>query len=302
MKQLSYLILVICIGFISFLSCQGEVGRQNPAKLNAISATGETGVALKALDDSANPYRDQYREWDNWIYKQAMTGPVAWRGSEEPENWTHCTTRVDDNGWLVPSSAFVREREEAMKAGSYDEFCEEIYYLSAEGEMDPDLLQQMQQEEWLVRAEYYPRIPDWFGENPSKCAMFIPDGRIVTYGPVGSYVSAHEIRENEGFCCGSRGYYLYDQDGKELNKSECTWFYLFYGLEREWPEGECTGRKDGYFIFRDRLTDEILQIYDYDGTLLDTRIPPPMRDMHNFQMVPAFFISQLYEAQRANAQ
>jgi hypothetical protein len=204
---------------------------------------------------------------------------------------------VDESGWVVPSLAFTREREEAMKAGTYDEFCQEIFYLSAEGVMDPALLNSMQQEEWQVRAGYYPRIPDWLGQNPPKCTMFIPDGRFVTYGPIGSYISAHELDENEGWCCGSKGYYLYDPDGYQLAQSDCAWFYLFYGSDRTWPTGECTNRKDGYFIFRDRLTDQILEIYDYDGTLLDTKSPPPMRDLHNFQMVPAYFAMKLYAAQ-----
>ena len=297
MRSTIYLLVVgaLCCFMIS---CQGDGSSTGGAK-HALTAGGSTGVELKPLDDPDNPYKSLYREWDQWIYAHAVTGPVAWQNDDEPENWTHCTTRVDDEGWMVPALEYARDREEATKAGSYDEFCEEVFYLAAEGEMSPELLDQMQQEEWLIRAQYYPEIPAWLGENPSKCAMFVPDGRFVTYGPVGSHLSAQEPDEDEGWCCGSRGYYLYDEDGNKLAQNDCAWFYLFYGEDREWPKGECTSRQDGYFVFHDRLTDQILEIYDYDGTLLDSKTLPPKRDMHNFQMVPAYFVTQLYKAQQA---
>jgi len=76
-------------------------------------------VVVQSLDDPDNPYKDDYRDWDHWVYANLVPAPKAWKEGEYPENWDSLSAEVDENGYVIPMLETVRLREESIKSGEF---------------------------------------------------------------------------------------------------------------------------------------------------------------------------------------
>jgi len=255
-----------------------EISRQN---LTSVTSKGTSGIEVKPLDDDSNPYAGHYEEWDEWIYSNARSKPIAWQRGEVPETWGVLVGYVNADGYLVPQREFTRLRQEAFKDGTIEGFHEDFFQVYGEGEVPAGLSDEYSDCMDAVIASYFPTIPGWLVASPPHSAMLLPDGNIATHGKM----TDSQEEEHPEPCCGAYDYYLYAPDGEELKtvRKESTWWMLYFDVDVQgWPEGEFCNRRDGYFYFTNPLTGQVLSIWDYTGDRLPTTVQPPARDSHNF--------------------
>jgi hypothetical protein len=182
------------------------------------------GVKTRPLDDPANPYREQYTQWDRWIFEhigkmdpleqahyndqfnrqQAARDEARRAKLPEPSSsmepyqrppdspWRHVTARLDEDGWLLPlaltpaEGLFLdRDRREPYV------FTGPNVYIGATGEMPPEAWAEFQAARDAARRAHYARIfpalPAWLKTAPVASLVFLPDSSIITWGERGSY-------------------------------------------------------------------------------------------------------------------
>jgi hypothetical protein len=182
------------------------------------------GIKVRPLDDPANPYSEQYSEWDRWIFEhagksdpqmqvyyeeqtaKANAAREAARKAGQPEPprqmepyrtppdslWRSVSAKVDKDGWLVPmalsppdSLYLDRDRRQPVTHVTTD------FRIGAGGELPPAVWTQFEAaRQGVKRAAYqriFPPVPAWLGAQPVVNLVFLPDGSIVTWGERGSY-------------------------------------------------------------------------------------------------------------------
>ena len=217
--------------------------------------TGDT-KAVRALDDPANPYKDKYGPVDRWAWEHALDpSQISTAASPAPMPEAAEVTApmpvsylmpVDKDGWPVPFDDYQTRAHEQQKGTNFDmalgaKTPREYYQRSINRTFDAQEAQPQLPADWptysyLVRgamppavysdyeaqfyagmADRYPPIPAWLGENTPQAAVFLPDGTILCYGPLGrhylpdGHYSDYELAEWP-----AETWYRYTADGKQL--------------------------------------------------------------------------------------
>jgi hypothetical protein len=171
-------------------------------------------LEMRDIADPANPYADKYSKLDMWLWEHyvpalspeeqevisARKGHEAWETflAQYPEHWSFARANVDDNGWLIPRSEQIFEsadtrsrtiREYVTSIWTSEERLEERdrklregYYFNAVGIFPQELW--AEDSPSLYRGELR-SIPAWLGKSPPLYTVFVPNGEILTYGPLG---------------------------------------------------------------------------------------------------------------------
>jgi len=292
--------LIIIAALVALYACKSEYSLSDGRDSSAIS--------LKPLDDADNPYKNQYQAIDEWTYANVVSisdekDDAPFRNRQDGEFLM--AGFLDSQSCLLPYHKFVELGEEAVKSGKPRTSVDGYKHVYAVGEMDKNLANAAWELAWSVRANYYMDVPAWLVEKPAKATMLFPNGDVVTYGELGWEDKPKDeggLGDDDDGCCGGgvpgvSGVYRFNHEGELLaftNKS--SWWTLFYDTEAlGWPGIPELLRRDGYMIFKDEQDRTV--VYDFDGTLLDSREEPPFRDVHPFTPLNPKQIRLVYAAQ-----
>jgi hypothetical protein len=313
-----FLRIVVSLAFLLalFSSCTSAERSASSTDGRVAVATKSNVISLMALDDPTNPYRGQYRAWDYWVYENVGTRsaeltdkkPTDMTREEleayvfnrgHPPNWTERKARVYESGVLVPYVVSLADFEQARASNTTEELAAKSRFVTASGEMDPQLKADMQEAGYAAQARFYPEIPEWLVNDPPDAAMLLPNGEIVTEGLLheGDTTKTDDLGSKSG-CCGGTGsiYARYDADGDLLAAKTGGWWGLYYDTDRLGkPEGNPVLTQDGYMKFFDE-SGALLSIWDYDGTKIGSEGEAVPRDPHYFTMATGVFWKHLYDA------
>lgn len=306
LTALILLLLVLC--FVWMAACQSN-RTQNPDALEVAGPSNRHSSVLLPPGEPGSPYAKSYDpEIDGWIFENLVY--IGKRGDYElscPEGQYLMETYADDEGYQVPFATFVRQKEAAIKNGKRDSFnsmLEQNTALIAVGEMEEPLISAVRDKQWNIRSEFFMPVPSWLIQNPPTAAMLLPNGDVATKGPVADADPSGLPDPDPDPCCGGngdymKGYFLYSPDGELLSFDQDSFFGLYYKEELS-GDLNCAvqeTRPDGYTILRGN-SHEVLAVYDYDGTKLQSLDLPPTRDTHPFMLLPTRTLCDIYEAQQ----
>jgi hypothetical protein len=274
-------------------------------------------IRVMPREAEANPYRGQYTGWDEWAWRQHNAPrPDAVKMSAgdalpqaEPVNfyspWREVWLAVDANGALEPLAqsglAEARAkldydrrdlRAQPWRFGSYQ------FY--AAGELDSAQWAQFMAQKLQLTDSLYPAIPQWLAGQPVAEVVFVPNGDVITNGPLGSFDTAPDTKYDDRFKAGRSGpWYVYNADGQPKGTvppgQEWMGLYRAPGLRAQLEADKAAGRyvqgADGYTLVfagppytrgadnRAVWADpQLLAAYDWDGTPLDVTQPLTRRD------------------------
>jgi len=298
LKRVVYLAAAICLlltaiaVFTSTCSGGDEVGKSKAPM--SVDSGGKAGIEVKPLNDKKSPYIGQYAEWDLWVYEHAIGSLLAFKQEEMPADWEVLTAYVNSDGYMIPMLEYAKLREEAEGNNTFREFKDSIYTLHGAGVIDKALRDRYFDEVDKIRARYFPLIPNWVASSPPRAAMLLPNGDVLTHGPLGEGGDKNEP------CCGDYDYFRYNSNGDQVGDSKRGVWWLLYLDTNSYPmpAGDFEFRKDGYILFKDPMTGDVLSLWDYNGTRLDERLTPPPRDCHYFTWLPVTLIRRFSVIQK----
>ena len=273
-------------------------------------------------DDPANPYLGEYREWDDWLlgqfgernpremehnermFKEMQEAVEAKQAAGEevtqadyrhvpyakPEDdpWEEYEIPVDDDGWIIPAHLYpaieaeyytepwdARQRGRRPEPGGYS--------LKVGGVMPEEMLAGYEAACKAPIESGFPVVPAWLAGVPVLMVVFVPNGDIVTLGPLGyrnaeNYVLAFQPQawgEDE------RAWYRYDAAGNLLDSYATKgddWQALYYPqwntLKTNALDTGLEARDSyGYLVISDPATGECKAVFDYDGMPVDPNSP-----------------------------
>ena len=204
--------------------------------------SSDATLQVKPLDDPANPYKDQYSEFDRWAWQHYCRNinpgndadwqlglsqaqgihPLA--GPEFIQNETEDYSRglrmvssaVDDNGYMIPHYDYVHRV--ASQGGEAPATLGEVVNKTDNrfppharfwslGALDAAVGKEIDAARDLYLATAYPFIPDWIAQSQQD-AVFLPDGSVVTFDQATSAQSYIARR--------------FDKDGKLLKEANVS--------------------------------------------------------------------------------
>lgn len=283
------------------MSCNGGSHSTSEVKDKSVvsrTAHGSAGVSVQPLDAPGNPYAGMYDDWDEWTYDNASSQPRDYKTGDRPADMVTLVGRVTMAGYLVPHLEYERLRHESIKDGTWESFDNQFAMIYAEGQYEQGKLDHKYLESQRVAAKYFPEIPSWLvASPPAGGAMLFPNGDVVTYGLLGSADGP-----DAETCGGGSGFpwCRYSADGELIRTSTLSWWNCYYEPgESNMPEGTPKmNRIDGYVYFTDHNDDDVLSVWDYDGTRLESAIPPAPRDWHPFARLMPSVLELLYDLQQ----
>ncbi|MBN2082019.1 hypothetical protein JW859_07410 [bacterium] len=309
MKHVIYTTVLILVLLCMTEGCSGNEGNDSIKEARDIAGLGV--IKILDLDNPENPYKDAYEPWDEWVYQSIVLDPSTIDRANLPENFKILKARVTQDGFLLPQLEKIKiYHEDKLHGGDRSEVdIKEIapYAVQSAAIMSPEMSEELRFAVYTVMSEYYSEVPKWLVDNLPHSAMLLPNGDVVTFGALGSYGQPFEgeITEEKVGCCGrSKGkesFYRYNADGELLITSPIAWWYLYFDkTEYTEPAAGRSMRPDGYFIYTDAETDEIVSVWNWDGTPLESTVLPPPRDTHPFIILKPIQLQGLYEAQNRN--
>jgi len=193
---------------------------------------------------------------------------------------------------------YWQEKEEHETGNVLEPLDERDLYphmFSAGGIMEPAMLKQYEAAHRQARQPYYPPIPAWLAGQPVLYAAFIPNGDVVTLGPLGSFAGKEELDRRQWddlWALFERGFYRYSPAGELLDAyltEHYDWERLYFdGREAVRVDAEARGKqvldRAGFLIIRDTETGTPEAVYDYDGTPLPPG-EPPVRLQHYCELL-----------------
>jgi hypothetical protein len=300
MKGLAIILsCVICLWVIlpSWQQAEPAVSTPDPTTITAKTATGAEVITVKGIDDPDNPYKGQYERWDLWVYANMVASPTIWKAGERPENWDSLAAEADENGYLIPLLQTSRNQEQALSEGRREEYRNSVFEVYAEGELPTEVVEDYLREAYRVRAGVIAKIPDWLAEDPPAYSMLLPNGDVITDSKLGETDESRALG-------GETTWYRYNQAGELTGQSTETWWGIYYREkygDTRWPAGDFENRIDGYVFFKDRDTQQILSVWDYDATQLDAALDPQPRDPHPFMMINGRMLGTLSQLQQGDS-
>jgi len=168
------------------------------------------------------------------------------------------------------------------------------------GAMDFDMQHRMQLAEDAVLGEYMPEIPQWLARGAPEWAMILPDGEVVTRGPVGSVEQLAPPSAADLFDC----YYRYTPEGTFVARTEPEhrWQQLFWDaqsvIDKYNRDKVYFSDRNGYLIISNAETYKPLAVYDLDGSRLRASHPLDDRDGTRFHKMNSEELVQAFQAQQ----
>lgn len=281
---------------------------------------------VEPLDAPNNPYKAEYSIWDERVY--AALQDIVGNGSldkatelskgllHRDERYRHFNSYLDNEGCLIPKLKTVELREELYKRGSRSRKLDplkDFHHIIVPVQMTDEDYELFERDAERVSARYFARIPKWIYENtPSEGAIFYPNGDVVCFGEPGSFEAAgSHTASHHGEGASAEDHeaaqlFLYDLKGNlKAKTTDAVPWKLYVGDDHWWPAAkdlidrvEVESTRDGYYILRDRESREIAMVLDFDGTPLQEKAEPPLRDLHGFFKLSAKTIRAYYEAQQ----
>jgi len=279
------------------------------------------GVEVNDPDDPANPYFGEYQEWDYWLIehvdnynpreaedrriqhaeldkrvkeKIAAGESVTKRDRYVPpyrkpadDPWQKYTIYVTDEGWVIPAHHISNLEAIAMakplNALKYTRKPKPANYQLPAGGVMPDEIHA-----GYVKALSSPAItrqilvPDWLATAPVHYVLFVPNGDIITLGPLGFRTEENADTPLEELWADTpRAFYRFSPEGELLGTHETLgwdWQALYYPQwQALWTNATDSGLqardRSGYLVIGDPATDTIKAVFDYDGTPIDPNGP-----------------------------
>lgn len=272
--------------------------KENPAKQ----------ISVRPMEDPDNPFKDQYRPWDYWLYTNLDTESTGnlkdittkQRVSSTTFQYDSLITNVTEEGFLVPMEQGVREYEASVSDGSVRSYEAQRKWVCGYGSVEHDVFQDCFQACDRIRAGFYPEVPNWLvqGTIPASCIL-LSDDYIVTSNSVSGDKNSAHADEGEN-AAEPHEYFLYDGEGNELGHGCGHWWFLIYAHrypDREVPVGEFTWLPGGIVEFRDSETDRPSSTWNWDATEIDSTATPPQNDRHWFQKLAPATVQQIFDFQ-----
>ncbi|MCC7476979.1 hypothetical protein IT575_00855 [bacterium] len=248
---------------------------------------------MRDINDPASPFAAQYSDWDRWIYEQALAKAGA-RGlvsmtQQEGGQWFSAVVTKD--GFIKPQLAELEEGLGRLSGAvpPSTEHC--VNQVSFYGVMSEEMKQQLAARRSELWAEKYPRIPEWLAEKPAIRNMVMPNGDVVTLGPLGSALPSTDASASA--FAKPQAYHRYGPDGTLLGQTLIgeMWQALYVPdwtakvLVEQLKAQRLPSVRRGCTVFEKRDTREIGVIFSYDGQLvataadLETRSPVLMTEI-----------------------
>ena len=258
---------------------------------------------MRDLNDPENPYIDEYKPWDLWIFMHE-TGLLEAEGVVNPwverSGWEYFDMRIDENGFAVPRLVELRNRMERLKRGSEaaDNQAACTHSISATGIMDPAMRRGMHVAEDALSARYLPQIPEWLTRRLPVWAMILESGEVVTCEPAGGGPYSPDSGYGSETC-----FRRFSPDGVLLDSTEPgqLWLQLFFdvdkALEKYAERAVYFHDSNGYLTVHDIDTSKQIAVYDMDGTKLPRNHPLDDRDGTYFYKVYSGELLRVFEAQ-----
>jgi hypothetical protein len=274
---------------------------------------------VRGLNDSGNPYRDQYQEWDRWAHANAkdlrMVDWGRWNAGEIPGSVRMIDVHVGTDGYPIPILVdFAQQVQEKHAPETRDKNACSLSFM-AYGEPPAGMLAQLQAAEMDLKAQYVPPIPRWLAENPPQWAIVLSGGEVVTSGELGSGrdVDAFYTWRSTWFNPDA-AYRRYDATGKSIGAQapgDEHWYKLFWPqyaqvLGKYDPAKSMVEFQNGYVIVKRYAGKDILAAYDYDGEQLPVTTDSRLRDGNVWdglvgQEIPALYAAQQRQQDQMNS-
>jgi hypothetical protein len=277
---------------------------------------------IGSLDDPGNPYRNEYRDWDRWIFSHIdprSSGTLGVWVTEDTEQMkkanpgekiTTLSTQVDEEGWLVPITESIQRSEDRVSEGERSKE-DEIYWATAIGVMDSKLKSAFNTEADRVHATIYGVIPAWLVASHPDTVMFLPNDWIVCgrFQPSDLSDDCHCNQESgtgnsnpNALEHGPTVYTVKSRDGDVLYGPCGNWqveVFKAHGIENLLGDPQFDVQIDKQYKVRrlDRMTGKTLA-YDYDGTLLPAGEDATLHPQQRFVTLSFKVLQHLYDAQQ----
>ncbi len=267
-------ILLISAIVLSACSKSGSGDARN----NENTSTQGKQVALKSLDDPANPFKGDYGAWDYWAAENFIATPEAeinpdLLSIQSDREWT-MRVQLDDEFHLVP---MLTTLEEELRSASTptDPGSINVYWV-CKGEISEETREDYYKEMRKLQALYYPKVPVWLakvrevsheGGNEVDDKLHSDDLRI-RFMPNGDIVSNMSLGR-ESLPTTEYHHYRYNSEGVYVSGTNSSNIIHLYKADFNEPElhlTELPGALFGYSI--EQGAQQFDQIYDYDGTVL----------------------------------
>lgn len=282
------------------------------------------------MDDPANPYRQQYQDWDYWMLAHAGEPTDEQRADffedRLPDTWCWDYLAVDADGFVIPHATSLEEmlRWSANGHKSDDDDCSRSFQIFADA--PPDLMQRLDELEVNSYARYVSTIPGWLAASPPLNARIWPDGSVTAHGALGSWDGVGDVIHYgaDSWSYTSDPYYMYAPDGTLLRQTkegqeEADLFpgnyragdlldALFFSgwYDKMYLRGRSRGwnglyiNYDYYYWIRPGERDPV-EVYDIDGTRYGPDFDMLARDEYKFSSMTGEWLVKLYAAQQAQA-
>jgi hypothetical protein len=258
---------------------------------------------VRDLNDPENPYIDEYKPWDLWIFMHE-TGLLEAEGVLNPwierSGWEYYDMRIDENGFAVPRLVELRNRLERLKRGSEaaGEQTACTHSISATGIMDPAIRHGMRVAEDAMHARYLPQIPEWLPRRLPVWAMILQSGEVVTCEPAGGGLYLPDSGSGSATC-----FHRYSADGVLLDSTKPgqLWLQLFFDADKvleKYNDRKVYFRDfNGYLVVHDIDSGKQMAVYDMDGTRLPRNHSLDDRDGTYFYKIYSSELHRVFEAQ-----
>lgn len=196
-----------------------RIGHADKSSFNDKRLSDLLKRAKRGIDDPANPYRGQYKDWDRWIAAhivQVYQGHYDFPSDDDGKRMC-LLTRVDSQGYLLPLAETLRldaaEHSPVQPAVPAPGL---LVIASAVGPYDPALYARIHELRKECKGGYFFPIPDWLMTALPAETRFFANRSIVTSSP----------------CCSREGL-----DKAALSRGRC-FLYSSAGLLLAWSEKE----------------------------------------------------------------
>lgn len=315
-----FTVLLIFAGLLALSACLGQNERAGSSPLQAAAEIPRRQI--RSLDDPANPYISQYRDWDRWMFENIdarSDGTKGWQMAaahhwsaehgKEPTCWS---MELDSDGWMVPVLQTNGEyqagwaRNESVKSDSK-------YWITALGDMPSEMREQMIHALDVQDSEWIAEIPVWIFAKNYNSATFLPNGWIVlnmqdsddTSKPASHVEAPSETHSSgSGYIRGSAVGFshdeIYDATGKLLFPAQGTWQMQIskFALEGRSDQSSISWSNSFQFTITDNLSDAT-ESFDYDATPITRSDSPPQHDQRNFTPVLPELVEQYYNVRHS---
>lgn len=214
----------------------------------------------RPLDDPANPYKDQYEQFDYWIYDR-VSGKARGNYKVEvmaqiyeidnpnpglPEGWAGATCSMDPAGYLLPLWLGMAQDEYQPSQRICDYPCsrgtlgQHLYDPSGGPRPQAELIRVSAPEDSfpptnagavrdLLVAQQYPSIPVWIADSPPLAVLFVPNGEFLFYGDPGMHEATTPLQANAPVLrYNARGELLGRYTGLGENIGDIDWKSIYW--------------------------------------------------------------------------